>query len=290
MVFSDLQKTLKREISISGIGLFSGQKSCLNLLPAEKDTGILFKVSNQGSNHVIKATVENVKNTLRSTALGSDQAMILTVEHLLAALYAFGISNLIIELEGIEVPILDGSAKEFAELIEEAGIDDQKALREVLKIEEPVYFTKNEVQLIALPHDKPKISYLFHYPTFDPASQFVSLTLEKAAFVKEIAPARTFSFYEEIKPFLDQGLIKGGGLDSAILVKENKVLNPEGLRFVDEFARHKMLDLIGDLSLSGRVILGHVIALRSGHASNVAFVKKMLQNERKKNECFAVND
>ena len=286
MVFSALQKTLKKEISISGIGLFSGQKSSLKFIPAEKDTGILFKTANG----MIKAAAENVKRTMRCTTLGSASSMLMTVEHLLAALYAFGISNLIIEVEGIEVPILDGSAKGFSELIEKAGIEEQKSLREVLKITEPVYFSDNAVQLIALPCEKPKISYLFNYPSYSPPSQFFSFTLEKTAFVREIAPARTFSFYEEIKPFLDQGLIKGGSLDSAVLVKENKVLNPEGLRFTDEFVRHKTLDLIGDLSLAGKMILGHIIAIRSGHASNVAFVKKMLQKERKQNECFAIND
>ena len=289
MAFSVLQKTIKREISFSGIGLFSGQKSTVKLIPAEKDTGILFKINDT----LMTAEVKNVKSTNRCTVLGDDknQCQIGTVEHLLSALYALGISNLIVEVEGLEIPILDGSAGELVKLIEIAGIKEQTALREVLKIEEPVYFDNHTTQMIALPYEGLKISCLFCYPADleKPAQQFFSLIVEKDSFIKEIAEARTFSFYEEIKPFLDQGYIKGGSLENAILIKENKVLNPEGLRFEDEFVRHKILDLIGDLSLIRRAVSGHIIALQSGHTTNVAFVQKLLQKEKEKHGTFAFN-
>lgn len=283
MNFSIFQKTLKRKVSIAGEGLFSGKESTLTLLPAKENSGVFFQ-TNKGK---IPALAENVKTTIRCTVLGQEDDSVSTVEHLLSVLYAYGISNVEIAIEGEEVPILDGSGQKFAELIEKAGIEEQEEAREILKIEKPVVLSKDDVQLIALPYGQFKISCLFHHPKLDPPSQFLSL-LPYENF-DAIASARTFSVYEEIKPFLNQGLIKGGGLESAVLIKENKVLNPEGLRFKDEFVRHKILDLIGDLSLSGKAIIGHVIALRSGHASNVAFVKKILQNEREQNASFAFN-
>ena len=285
MVFSVFQKTLKRKISVEGASLFSGEKSSVILVPSPENSGIFFKTS-KGR---VEALAENVKRTLRCTCLEKKELKVSMVEHLLAALYAFGITNLEIEVEGQEIPILDGSAKGWVDLIEQAGTCEQTAKRETLKIESPIFLTQDDVQLIALPCGGFKISYLFHHPRLNPPSQFLSLT-PFDSFGLDIAPARTFSIYEEIEPFLNQGLIKGGSLDSAILIKENKVLNPEGLRFSDEFVRHKILDLIGDLSLSGKAIVGHIIALRSGHASNVAFVKKLLQNEREPNVSFAFND
>ncbi len=203
------------------------------------------------------------------------------VEHLLSALGAMEIDNAKIEIQGPEVLAADGSAQLFVELIEEARVEIQRAPRRFLHISNPIYWTQGEVHLIALPAKEFRISYTMHYPQSSLLrSQYYTVSLSPKHFKEEIAPCRTFSFYEEILPLIEKGLIKGGGLENAVVIKGDQIMNPEGARFQDEMVRHKILDLIGDLSLIGIPLLGHIISVRSGHSSNILFAKMIANLER----------
>ena len=289
----NMQKTIKNEIGISGHGLFSGKEVSLTLKPARENHGIVFKRIDLPNAPAIYAKVNSVKKTPRCTILGNDDITILMVEHLLSALYAYEIDNLLIEIYGPEIPACDGSSKHFVDLLEKAKVVTQNEKKKLIKITKPIYWTRDQVQLIALPSDRFVITYILHYPDIKPLkSQYFTTCVDKEIYKKEISPSRTFSVYEEIKPLVDQGLIKGGGLNNAVIIKENKILNSDGVRFSDEMARHKVLDLIGDLSLLGGKILGHIIAIRSGHFSNVSFAKKILnvlKEDEKINERERIN-
>ena len=272
-----IQSTLGRAVSAQGIGLFTGENVSFTLLPAPANHGIVFQRIDLPGSVQIPADCGSVQATPRCTVLGIGSARIQTVEHLLAALRAYEIDNVLIQIDGSEVPIFDGSSKVFASMIEEAGVVRMEEEMDVISLKSPVYWSEGNVHLIALPADEYKISYTLHYPHCSLiGSQFYSFSLTKEKFVKEIAPCRTFSIYEEIAPMIEKGLIKGGCLDSAVLIKEGVVANPEGLRYPDEMVRHKVLDLIGDCSLLPK-FLAHVIAICSGHTSNHEFGKKFLK-------------
>lgn len=271
-----MQRTLKREATISGKGLFTGEPSQLKLLPADSGTGIVFQRVDLPGKPKIPARLSFVKEALRTTCLATQGVSLNMVEHLLSALSASGIDNVLIEVSGPETPACDGSAKAFTDLIEEAGALVQNHPRDFLKISQPVFWSSQDVQLVALPSLEFRISYTLHYPGSTlPGSQFYTFSVQQEDYKKEIAPCRTFSLYEEIAPFIEKGYIRGGGLENAVVIKEGRILNPEGTRFSDEMVRHKILDLIGDLSLIGRPLQAHIIAIRSGHASNVAFAKEL---------------
>jgi UDP-3-O-[3-hydroxymyristoyl] N-acetylglucosamine deacetylase len=271
-----MQRTLKREANISGKGLFTGEPSRLKLLPASPGPGIVFQRVDLPGKPKIPARLAFVKEAVRTTCLATKEASLNMVEHLLSAFSASGIDNALIEAFGPETPACDGSAKAFVDLLEEAGIALQDVPRNILKIAQPVYWSSQDVQLVALPSDELRISYTLHYPGSTlPGSQFYTFPVHREQYKTEIAPCRTFSLYEEIAPFIEKGYIRGGGLENAVVIKEGRVLNPEGTRFSDEMVRHKILDLIGDLSLIGRPLQAHIIAIRSGHASNVAFAKEL---------------
>ncbi len=269
-----MQKTLKKEASVSGIGLFTGDKVSLKISPAPINHGIIFQRVDLPGKPEIPARLSFVREAPRCTRLASEKASILMVEHLLSALYALGIDNAHIEVEGPEIPAGDGSAKIFVDLLDKVQLQEQKAPRRIARITTPIFWSEGEVHLIALPSNEFRLSYTLHYP-HSPIlrSQYYSFSLNAERFKTEIAPCRTFSLYEEILPFIEKGLIKGGGLENALVIKGDQILNPEGARFSDEMVRHKVLDLIGDLALIGAPILAHIIAVRSGHASNVAFAK-----------------
>ncbi|MBI2810214.1 MAG: UDP-3-O-acyl-N-acetylglucosamine deacetylase [Candidatus Melainabacteria bacterium] len=277
------QRTLRRSISAEGTGLFTGKKVSIRLCPAEDNTGIVFERVDLPHRPLLPALSEFVQGTPRCTVIGNGKDTVQTVEHLLAALRAYGINNLRIEISADEVPIFDGSSLKFVELIEEAGISDLDSDVEVIKITSPVYWSKGDIHLIALPSDEYRISYTLHYPhSAAIGTQFFTFALDQEGFKNEIASCRTFSIYEEIAPMIEKGLVKGGSLENAVIIKEDAVINPEGLRFTDEMARHKVLDLIGDLSLMPP-FLAHVIAVRSGHASNNAFAKELLNHIKMEN-------
>lgn len=271
-----MQKTLQQEVSAAGNGLFTGEKVSLRICPAAPNRGILFKRVDLPGSPEIPALLSFVREAPRCTRLAKEETSIMMVEHLLSALYAYGVDNAVVEMEGPELPAADGSAQMFVDLIEKSGLASQDASRKYVRVCNPIYWSEGDVHLVALPSEEFRLSYTMHYP-HSPLlrSQYYSLPLQPLRYKAEIAPCRTFSLYEEILPFIEKGLIKGGGLENALVIQGGRILNPEGARFEDEMVRHKILDLIGDLALIGAPLLAHVIAVRSGHASNVAFAKTL---------------
>ena len=268
------QKTLKSEVKTSGHGLFTGEKTAIRIHPAPAGHGIVFRRVDLPQSPPIPAMLDNVRETPRCTRLVSNSTSVMMVEHLLSALYAYGIDNAYIEVDGPEIPVGDGSAQLFVELIQEAGIETLSAPRKFLKISRPVYWSEGDVHIVALPSADLTVSYTLHYPQSPVLrSQYFSFSLRSDSYAQEIARCRTFSLYEEILPFIEKGVIKGGGLENALVIQGDRILNPGGARFQDEMVRHKILDLVGDLSLTGGQILGHIISVRSGHSSNIAFAK-----------------
>ncbi len=270
------QRTLLRSIEASGVGLFSGQEVRLRLCPNEEGTGIIFKRTDLPGHPQLPAHLDFIQGTPRCTVIGNGKMSIQTVEHLLAALRAYEIDSVIIEISASEVPIFDGSSLKFVEMIEQAGVAELSGYKRIVRIREPLYWSQGDIHLVALPSDEFRVSYTLHYPHSSAiGTQFYSFVLSQDRFKKEVAPSRTFSVYEEIAPMIEKGLVKGGSLTNAVIIKENQIVNPEGLRFSDEMVRHKILDLIGDLSLVPVPFLAHIIAIRSGHSSNNAFAKEL---------------
>ena len=270
-------------MSATGVGLFNGEKVSIRLCPAKENTGIVFQRTDLPDCPPIAARSEYVQGNPRCTIIGDSKNFIQTVEHLLAALRAYDIDNALIEISSCEVPIFDGSCRHFITMIEEAGACQLPSERVVMRLKKPMYWSKGDIHLIALPADEYRLSYTLHYPhSTTIGTQFYTFVLTSERFKNEIASCRTFSIYEEIAPMIEKGLIKGGSLDNAIIIKEDAVVNPEGLRYSDEMVRHKILDLIGDLSLVPP-FLGHVVAVRSGHASNNAFAKELLNHIKMEN-------
>lgn len=277
------ERTLKRAVSTAGIGVFSGQQATIRLCPQESG-GIVFKRVDLAGQPKLPARLEYVKATPRCTILGDANLSVQTVEHLLAALHAYEIDHLLIEISGPEVPIFDGSALHFVELIENAGLCELQQQRECIALQTPVFWSEKDIHIVALPSDTLRISYTLHYPhSAVIGAQYGSFVLSPERFKKEIAPSRTFSIYEEIAPMIEKGLVKGGTLQSAVVIKEGRIFNPEGLRYPDEMVRHKILDLIGDLSLIPLAFSAHIIALLAGHSSNNAFANKLY--DQLKMEC-----
>ena len=275
------QKTIKRSLSLSGKGLFTGEPATIQIHPAPVNHGIVFQRTDLPGSPLIPAQLEFVAESLRCTRLATKSASILMVEHLLSAISALELDNLLIELAGPEVPACDGSAKTFVEHLDQAGVVFQEEPKEILKITRPIFYSQKETHLIALPSDEFRISYTLHYPQSALlGSQYFSLAVKPELYKNEIASCRTFSLYEEISPLIEQGLIKGGGLENALVIKGDRVLNPDGMRYSNEMVRHKILDLIGDLSLLGKTLVAHVIAVRSGHATNLAFAKNLLAQSK----------
>lgn len=273
------QRTLARSISATGIGLFSGDTVTIRFCPLSENSGIVFQRVDLPHSPKLPARLDFVQGTPRCTIIGNGTDSVQTVEHLLSALNAYGIDNLLIEISGCEVPIFDGSSIHFCQLIEKAGIVDLEANKKFYLLKDPVFWTCGETHLVALPSEEFRISYTLHYPHSKTiGTQFYSFVLDQERFKQDIAPCRTFSVYEEIAPMIEKGLVKGGSLENALIIKDDTVVNPEGLRFPDEMGRHKVLDLIGDLSLVPIPMLAHVIAVRSGHASNIAFAKELYKH------------
>lgn len=275
----DQQKTIQREVSFSGIGLFTGANVSVTLSPTSPNSGIVFQREDLEGSPRVPASLAYVSEAPRCTRLATDQASVQMVEHLLSALYAYGIDNVIVKVKGPEIPAGDGSAMHFVELIEKAGIRLQSVPRPWLRLEKPVYWSSGETQLVALPANEFRVSYTMHYPNSKAfRSQFYSFTVGAERYKEEISSCRTFSFFEEIAPFIEKGFIKGGGLDNALIIKQDQVMNPGGSRFPDEMVRHKVLDLIGDLALIQKPFYAHILSICSGHASNVAFGRMLLKN------------
>ncbi len=270
-----IQRTLRRSVSCTGIGLHSGRKVTLRLKPAPADYGIRFKRLDLDGLEV-PAVADRIAGISYATGLAQDAASVGTVEHLLAALVGLGIDNVSVELDQAEVPIMDGSAASFVYLVHEAGVRALKAPRRFLKVVRPIALSNGNKRIAVYASDHFKVTYSisFDHPLLRHQSRTQHVTEE--TFQEEIAPARTFGFLKEVEQLRRKGLALGGSLDNAIVLGETGFLN-NTLRFEDEFVRHKILDVIGDLALVGHPIIGHVVAHRGGHALHAGFARKILE-------------
>ena len=270
------QRTLRRSISCAGIGLHSGKKVTLSLKPAPADAGIRFRRCDLGGLEV-PATVQHVGGINYATGLMRDAVRVDTVEHLLAALVSLGVDNVVVELNSPEVPIMDGSASPFIDLIQQAGVRQLSATRRYLKVLRPLSLSRGDKSIAIYPSDHFRVTYsiAFDHPLLQHQSMTLSIT--DSSFVEEIAPARTFTFLKEVEMLRQQGLALGGSLENAIVLGDTGVLNGT-LRFEDEFVRHKILDVIGDMALVGYPIVGHLVAHRGGHALHTAFAAHVLED------------
>jgi UDP-3-O-[3-hydroxymyristoyl] N-acetylglucosamine deacetylase len=268
------QRTLRRAISCAGIGLHSGNKVTLSLKPAAANSGIRFRRTDLNGLEV-PATVEHVGGINYATGLMRDAVRVDTVEHLLAALVSLGIDNAIVELNSPEVPIMDGSAAPFVYLINEAGVKRLAQPRTYLKVLRPISLLRGDKRIALYPSDHFKVTYsiAFDHPLLRHQSR--TLRMSEEAFVEDIAPARTFTFLNEVEVLRQHGLAQGGSLDNAVVIGDTGILN-NALRFDDEFVRHKILDVIGDMALVGHPVIGHLVAHRGGHALHTAFAAQVL--------------
>ncbi|MDB2614045.1 UDP-3-O-acyl-N-acetylglucosamine deacetylase [Chlamydiales bacterium] len=267
--------TISKKVTFSGIGIHTGEVVRMDFKPAPLGSGIYFTRSDLPGTPPLKACVKNVVDTSRSTTIGNSAYHIHTVEHVLAAVRAAGIDHMVIELSNLEPPVGNGSSDLFVEMLEEAGKVELEGDVLIYKVTEPLYVEDNEISLIVLPYDGYKISYTLSYPNVPSLDgQFHSLDVSRESFKNEIASCRTFTLYKEIEALLDRGLIKGGSLANAVVVTDGAILSKGGLVFPNEMARHKILDIIGDLSLIDP-FEGHIISIRSGHATNVALAKEL---------------
>jgi UDP-3-O-[3-hydroxymyristoyl] N-acetylglucosamine deacetylase/3-hydroxyacyl-[acyl-carrier-protein] dehydratase len=274
------QHTLKQSVSFAGIGLHGGNRVSMNLLPALPNTGLRFRRIDLDGAPEIEARAEHVVDTQRSTTLGKGAVKVHTVEHVLAALAGAGIDNAIIELDANEPPIADGSSREFVRLVKEAGRVAQADPVEIYRVTAPIEVNVGGSQMAVFPHSGFKITCT----SSDKGgrfTQFFTLEITPASWEKELSHARTFCFYEEIEFLIKNGLIKGGSLENAIVIRDDAVLTTEPLRYPEEFVRHKMLDIVGDLALISRPIHGHVIATRPSHHANTELAKAILAQMRR---------
>jgi len=277
------QQTIKRPVSFSGIGIHTGTKVNMSWKPAPVDHGIKFVRTDLDSKAVIEPHIRNVGDTTRWTTISNNGAVIHTVEHVLATLNAYGIDNILIELDGNEPPVGDGSSAPFVKLVKEAGIQPQEGKREIFSPKEIIHVEVGDSFAIVLPCDHLRVSCTIHFGKPGLDAQFLSLAIEPQTFETQISSARTFAFYEEIQYLIDKGLIKGGSLENAVLIRGDSILSTEPLRYRDEFVRHKILDVIGDITLLGRPLAAHIVVVRPGHGLNAAMTKalaKLVEKEQ----------
>ncbi|MBF0476050.1 MAG: UDP-3-O-acyl-N-acetylglucosamine deacetylase [Deltaproteobacteria bacterium] len=271
-----LQRTVDRKISVSGIGLHSGKQVNMTIMPAPADAGITFVRSDLENHPEIKANIENVHSTELATTLSANGCRISTIEHLMAAFFGLGVNNAVVEVDSPEVPIMDGSADPFVNLLKQAGIRVLDEINKVVVVTEPICVTDGDKVIRLEPSDGFKISCTidFEHPLL--SNQSFCMDFSDEAFMNEIGPARTFGFLKDVTMLQANGLAKGASLDNAIAIDEDCVLNPDGLRYENEFVRHKILDCIGDLSLLGYPVIGHFIAHKSGHALHHRLVTQLM--------------
>lgn len=275
------RKTIGKNIKYMGIGLHKGEDIILKLKPAKSGDGIIFKrVDFEEGKNIIKMDNKNVFELTRGTNLRNEfGAQIYTIEHFLSALYVLGITDLFVEIDGNELPIIDGSASKFIELIEGNIVEFDDEVEELV-IKEPIYVSKGDKYVIGLPYDGYKITYAINFNHSFLKSQLIEMEITYENYKEDIAKARTFCFDYELDYLKANNLALGGSLDNAIVITKDKVLNPGGLRYDDEFVRHKMLDIIGDLKILNRPIRGHIVAVKAGHAINSDFAKELEKHNK----------
>ena len=270
------QRTLASSAGLTGSALHTGENVTLTILPAPVGHGFKFQRTDLPDEPIVDAAAAYVKTVERATTLVQGMVKIHTVEHVLSALTGMGVDNALIQMDANEPPIGDGSASEYIALIKKAGIVEQDAPRRFIEIREPISIESNGSIFVILPDTKFRVSCTQVGPE-GRFTQFLSTEITPEIYEKEIAPARTFVFYEDVKPLMDKGLIKGGSLENAIVARGDSVLSKEPLRFPDEFVRHKILDIVGDLALSGRFIRGHIVAVKPGHGINTEAAKLLAE-------------
>ncbi|MDP1682681.1 MAG: UDP-3-O-acyl-N-acetylglucosamine deacetylase [Burkholderiales bacterium] len=275
------QRTLKNVISATGVGLHTGQKVTLTLRPAAADTGIVFRRVDLPQPVTIKADPFQVTDTRMCSALEADGVKVNTVEHLMSALAGLGIDNVYIDLTASEVPIMDGSASPFVFLVQSAGVEEQNAPKRFIRVKKTIQITDGDKWVKLEPYNgfRVTLSIDFKHPVFDHSGKAVTVDFADTSFIKEISRARTFGFMHEVEYLRNNGLALGGSLDNAIVMDEFRVLNTDGLRYDDEFVKHKALDAIGDLYLLGHPLIGAFTGHKSGHALNNQLLRGLLADE-----------
>lgn len=275
------QRTLKNVIRATGIGLHSGEKVYLTLRPAPANTGIVFCRTDLNPVVTIEARALNVAHTVLSTNLVKGEARVSTVEHLMAAFAGLGIDNAYVDLSAAEVPIMDGSAGPFVFLLQSAGIEEQNALKQFIRIKRKVEVTDGDKSATFLPFNGFKVGFTidFDHPVIKGGSQNISIDFSSTSFVREVSRARTFGFMRDIEQLRKNNLALGGSTENAIVVDDYRILNEDGLRYEDEFVRHKVLDAIGDLYMLGKSLIGEFRGYKSGHALNNKLVRALLAQQ-----------
>ncbi|HEX4944916.1 MAG TPA: UDP-3-O-acyl-N-acetylglucosamine deacetylase [Usitatibacteraceae bacterium] len=275
-----LQRTLKTTVKATGVGVHTGHKVSLVLRPAAPDTGIVFCRSDLPGNPAIPARAHNVVDTRMATVLEKDGARVATVEHLMSAFFGLGIDNAYVDVSAEEVPIMDGSAATFVFLLQQAGVEEQPVPKKYVRVLKTLSIEQGDkrVSLSPFPGFKVGFSIEFAHPVFEQSETTVDIDFGEVSFVKDVARARTFGFTQDVEAMRNAGLGRGGSLDNAIVVDDFRVLNSEGLRFDDEFVKHKALDAIGDLYLLGHPLIGAFRGHKSGHALNNQLVRALIED------------
>lgn len=275
------QRTLKKAISATGVGLHNGEKVTLTLRPAAPNTGIVFKRVDLPQPNEILATPSAVHDTRMCSALEANGARVATVEHIMSALAGLGVDNVYVDVNAAEIPIMDGSSGPFVFLLQEAGIVEQAAPKKFIRVKKIVEVIEGDKWVRFEPYHGFKIDFTiqFNHPVFEHSGSNVKIDFADDSYIKEISRARTFGFMHEVEYLRSNGLARGGSLDNAIVLDEYRVLNTDGLRYEDEFVKHKVLDAIGDLYMLGHPILGAFYAYKSGHALNNQLLRALLEDE-----------
>ena len=275
------QRTLKNVIRATGVGLHSGQKVYMTLRPAAPDTGIVFRRTDFNRPVEVKARAELVGDTSLCTALVQGGVQIKTIEHLLSALAGLGIDNAYVDLSTAEVPIMDGSAGPFVFLLQSAGIEEQNKAKRFIRIKQPIQVEDGDKWARFEPFDGFKVGFTidFKHPAFEKAVSSAEIDFSTTSFVKEVSRARTFGFMRDIEQLRERNLVLGGSMDNAIVLDDYRVLNEDGLRYEDEFVKHKILDAIGDLYLLGHSLIGAFYGFKSGHALNNKLLRALLAHQ-----------
>ena len=275
------QRTLKTLVRTTGVGLHSGAKVTLVLRPAAPDTGIVFHRLDLTPSVTLKADPFGVGDTRMASCLEKDGAKVGTVEHLMSALAGLGIDNVHVDVDAAEIPIMDGSASPFVYLLQSAGIEEQNVPKKFIRVRKPVEVKEGDKWAKLEPHDGFRLSFsiVFNHPAVDQTGNFVTVDFADNSYIREVSRARTFGFTQDVEALREQGLALGGSLENAIVMDEYRVLNAEGLRYTDEFVKHKVLDAVGDLYLAGHPLLAAFSAHKSGHAMNNKLLRALLADQ-----------
>ncbi len=274
------QRTLKREVDCTGIGLHCGDKVTIRIRPAPPETGIVFLRTDLKGHPMVKACFSNVLETTLATTVGQNGARVRTIEHLMAAFFGLGIDNAVVEVDGPEIPIMDGSAAPFVFLLRTAGVRQQRSLRRFIIIRKPFRVEDGHRSVAIFPSNELQISYTIDFDHHLLRDQHYELTFSGRDFVREISRARTFGFLKDVQRLKENGLAKGGSLDNAVVLDEFRILNEDGLRFKNEFVRHKILDFLGDLSVLGAPVIGRFVVMKSGHFLNQLALRQLMEAKR----------